>query len=66
MPIYEFRCRDCNHRFEKLVRGELSIPDCTCTKCDSSKLERLMSAATFILQGGGWYADGYSKSNDSS
>ena len=66
MPIYEFRCIDCGHRSEKLVRNELAIADCTCDECDSSKLERLMSSSTFILKGGGWYADGYTKGGDSS
>jgi len=61
MPIYEFRCRDCSHRSEKLVRNELAISDCTCDDCGSNKLERLMSSSTFILKGGGWYADGYTK-----
>ena len=66
MPIYEFRCRDCGHRSEKLVRNELAISACTCDDCGSKELERLMSSSTFILKGGGWYADGYTKGGDSS
>ena len=66
MPIYEFKCEECDHRSEKLVRNELAIADCRCDECGSNELVRLMSASTFILKGGGWYVDGYSKGSDSS
>lgn len=65
MPIYEFQCEECDHRSEKLVRSEKSVANCTCDECGSSELVRLISASTFILKGGGWYADGYTKGGDS-
>ena len=40
MPLYEFECRGCGSRFEKLVRGS-ETP--TCPSCNSSELERLLS-----------------------
>jgi len=40
MPIYDFKCRGCGHKFEELVRlGE--TPDCP--SCNGSDLERLIS-----------------------
>lgn len=40
MPIYDFKCRGCGHKFEELVRlGE--TPDCPL--CNGSDLERLIS-----------------------
>ena len=40
MPIYEYRCESCQHRFETLVLGE-DKPECP--SCQSQDLERLLS-----------------------
>lgn len=40
MPIYEYSCNACNHRFEELVRGD-DTP--VCPSCESDDLERLLS-----------------------
>ena len=40
MPIYEYRCEDCGHEFEALVRSS-DTP--ACEKCASPKLARLLS-----------------------
>lgn len=40
MPIYEYNCRGCGHRFETLVWAS-STP--ACPKCESQKLEKLPS-----------------------
>jgi putative FmdB family regulatory protein len=40
MPIYEYECRDCHHRFEAIVRVAESA---TCPSCQSANLERLIS-----------------------
>jgi putative FmdB family regulatory protein len=45
MPIYEFRCKDCNNDFETLVLG--SGDRVECPKCKGTCLERLMSACAF-------------------
>lgn len=40
MPIYEYTCRGCGHKFEKLVlRGQ--TPECP--SCQGSDLEQLFS-----------------------
>lgn len=41
MPIYEFRCRRCGHRFEALVRGDATP---ACEACAGADLERLPSS----------------------
>ncbi|MES0370873.1 MAG: zinc ribbon domain-containing protein [Mariprofundaceae bacterium] len=41
MPIYEFRCRDCDVRFETLVRSK-DVP--CCPSCSSENLNKLISA----------------------
>ena len=40
MPLYEYECRACHHRFEALVRG--SIPP-SCPACHAEDLERILS-----------------------
>jgi putative FmdB family regulatory protein len=40
MPIYEYQCRGCGHRFEALVRGSPAPP---CPECQGQNLERLLS-----------------------
>jgi len=60
MPTYEYRCSQCGHEFEVEQRITES-PICTCVECQEEGAERVISASTFVLKGGGWYADGYSK-----
>jgi len=43
MPIYEYRCRHCDHCFETVILGG-SDEDPRCPKCDASEVERLLSA----------------------
>lgn len=51
MPIYEYRCNDCNNRFEYLVLG--SDKDICCPECNGEKVERIMSACSFKSSGDG-------------
>ena len=44
MPIYEFACRSCDHRFEELVKVNGSSPAVACPDCGSGQTTRLMSA----------------------
>jgi putative FmdB family regulatory protein len=48
MPIYEYRCEACEHRFETLVRGA-ETP--VCPTCGSATLARELS--TFAVSTGG-------------
>jgi putative FmdB family regulatory protein len=41
MPIYEYACRSCDHRFEALIRGTSATP--ACPECKSTDLEKLLS-----------------------
>ena len=42
MPIYEYRCQDCGHEFEELVRYS-EADQVKCEKCGSKRTERLAS-----------------------
>ena len=54
MPIYEYACGTCEHRFETIQRAsEAPLEDCPA--CGESALKKLLSAPVFRLKGGGWY-----------
>lgn len=48
MPIYDFRCPDCGHRMEKLVKRD-EVP--TCPACQRSEMERELSLSAGISTG---------------
>lgn len=58
MPIYEYQCRDCGHRFEKLQKID-SPRVRTCPEC-KGKVDRLVSAPAIQFKGSGWYVTDYS------
>ena len=43
MPIYEYACRSCSHRFEALVLRAEQEP-AACPECHGVDLEKLVSA----------------------
>jgi putative FmdB family regulatory protein len=59
MPIYEYACAACGHQFEEWQKMS-DPPVRVCPKCKAKKVEKLISATSFHLKGGGWYADLYS------
>ncbi len=63
MPIYEYRCLDCGEEFE-VIQKVSARPLRKCRKC-GGRLEKLISRTSFVLKGGGWYADGYAKGSSS-
>jgi putative FmdB family regulatory protein len=59
MPIYEYQCKKCRHRFEKIQK--FSDPHVKkCPKCGSA-VELLLSAPTVQFKGSGWYVTDYAK-----
>jgi putative FmdB family regulatory protein len=57
MPIYEYLCKKCGSITE-LIHGLNDTPAVKCSAC-GAKAERKISSGTFILKGGGWYANDY-------
>ena len=54
MPIYEYKCLKCGHQFEVIQRFS-DNPVEICPNCKNNKVEKLVSAPSFRLKGGGWY-----------
>lgn len=41
MPIFEYRCRECGAKFEKIVSG--TATEVTCRNCASRRVDKLLS-----------------------
>ena len=61
MPIYEYRCNACDHKFEALQKFS-DAPLVTCPACANDALVKLVSAAGFQLKGSGWYQTDFKSS----
>lgn len=63
MPIYEFECSSCGHRFDHLQKLSDTDPS-VCPACDAPHLRRMVSAPSFRLAGSGWYETDFKKAGD--
>ena len=62
MPIYEYQCEACGHKFEALQKiSDAPLKDCP--ECGKPALNKLISAAGFRLKGGGWYETDFKTGN---
>ncbi len=53
MPIFDYACEDCGHRFDALQKiSEAALRDCPA--CGRPSLRKLLSAPSFQLKGGDW------------
>ena len=43
MPLYEYTCTDCGHRFEILQRIGEGADGLACPKCDAANVEKQFS-----------------------
>jgi len=59
MPLYEYQCTKCGHRFEKIQKFSDKMikkcPDC------GGPVEQLLSAPAVQFKGSGWYVTDYAK-----
>jgi putative FmdB family regulatory protein len=57
LPLYEYKCVKCGHRFERIEK--LSAPTTQkCPKC-GKKAERQLSSPAIQFKGSGWYVTDY-------
>jgi putative FmdB family regulatory protein len=57
MPIYEYECKKCGHRFE-VIQKFSDKPRKRCPECRGA-LERLISPPAIRFKGTGWYVTDY-------
>lgn len=54
MPLYEYECDNCGHRFEK-IRSVHDEPLTQCPNCANNTLRKIFHPAGIIFKGSGWY-----------
>jgi putative FmdB family regulatory protein len=59
MPLYEYQCEKCGHRFEKIQKFS-DKPVKKCPEC-GGKVEQVISAPAVQFKGSGWYVTDYAK-----
>ena len=66
MPLYEYECKKCGRRVEKIQK--YSDPILTICESCGGKLERLLSSPAIRFKGSGFFVNDYAKkpSGDSS
>ena len=62
MPIYEYKCSNCGHQFEKIQKFS-DQPLKKCPNCDKKTLNKLISSPSFRLSGSGWYETDFKTGN---
>ena len=58
MPIYEYLCEGCAHKFE-VKQSMKDDPIATCERC-GKPVQRLISSPAIMFKGSGWYITDYS------
>lgn len=57
MPIYEYECEACDHRFE-VIQKISDKPIKKCVLCQG-KVHKVLSAPGLLFKGSGWYVTDY-------
>ena len=59
MPLYEYECNDCEHRFERIQKFSDPLVS-TCPVC-GGEVRKLLSSPAIQFKGTGWYVTDYAK-----
>ena len=59
MPLYEYECKKCGHRFEKIQKFSDKMVK-KCPEC-GGVVEQMISAPAVQFKGSGWYVTDYAK-----
>src|SRR5258707_5151415 len=63
MPLYEYECKKCHHRFEKIQKFSDKMVK-KCPEC-GGPVEQMISAPAVQFKGSGWYVTDYAKKSSS-
>ena len=59
MPLYEYECNNCGHRFERIQKFSDDLVS-VCPLCDG-KVRKLVSSPAIQFKGTGWYVTDYAR-----
>ena len=65
MPLYEYECQACHHRFEQIQKFSDPLVR-KCPKCGRKKVQKLLSPPAVQFKGSGWYITDYQRKGSSS
>ena len=60
MPLYEYQCEACEHRFE-VIQKYSDSPPAVCPTCGRGPVRQLLSSPAIQFKGSGWYITDYAK-----
>jgi putative FmdB family regulatory protein len=63
MPLYEYQCDACSHRFE-VIQKYSDAPVDVCPKCGGT-VRKLLSSPAIQFKGSGWYITDYARAGKS-
>ena len=63
MPLYEYQCKKCRHRFERIQKFS-DPPIKKCPEC-GGPVEQLISPPAVQFKGSGWYVTDYARKSSS-
>jgi putative FmdB family regulatory protein len=63
MPLYEYQCDACGHRFE-VIQKFSDAPIAVCPKCGGA-VQKLLSSPAIQFKGSGWYITDYARAGKS-
>jgi len=63
MPLYEYQCESCAHRFERIQKFS-DPPVESCPQC-AGRVRKLLSSPAIQFKGSGWYITDYAKKSES-
>ena len=64
MPLYEYQCKKCKHRFEKIQKFSDPLVK-KCPEC-GGPVEQMLSAPAVQFKGSGWYVTDYASKKNTS
>jgi putative FmdB family regulatory protein len=60
MPLYEYECGACGHRFE-VIQKFSDGPVESCPSCGRGPVRKLLSSPAIQFKGSGWYVTDYAR-----
>jgi putative FmdB family regulatory protein len=58
MPLYEYKCSECNTKFEVLHKSSVNTEEVTCPNCNSTKSKKLFSSFSASINSNSDYSSG--------
>jgi len=65
VPLYEYECQACHHRFERIQQFSDPLVR-KCPKCGKMRVKKLLSSPAIQFKGSGFYITDYQRKGSSS